>query len=127
MSGNELPLIEEAFKSNYIAPCGPMADRFEREFAAAVGLPYACAVSSGTAALETGTLPKTFRLLTFFTGESDAELVRLAAASKRFLVVSPVPGYAPAGLLAGGFHFVREGVIFRAVANAPRDGTSARP
>jgi hypothetical protein len=76
---------------------------------------------------ETGALPKTFRLLTFFTGESDAEVVRLAAASKRFLVVSPVPGYAPAGLLDGGFHFVQEGVIFRAVANAPRDGTSARP
>ena len=52
MSGNELPLIEEAFASNYIAPCGPMVDRFEREFALAVGLPHACAVSSGTAALE---------------------------------------------------------------------------
>ena len=52
MSGDELPLIEEAFASNYIAPCGPMVDRFEREFAEAVGLPYACALSSGTAALE---------------------------------------------------------------------------
>ena len=52
MSGSELPLIEEAFRSNYIAPCGPMVDRFEREFAQAVGLPHACALSSGTAALE---------------------------------------------------------------------------
>ncbi len=52
MSGNELPLIEEAFRSNYIAPCGPMVDRFEREFIQAVGLPYACALSSGTAALD---------------------------------------------------------------------------
>ena len=52
MSGNELPLIEEAFASNYIAPCGPMVDRFERQFAQAVGLPHACALSSGTAALE---------------------------------------------------------------------------
>ncbi len=52
MSGNELPLIEEAFASNYIAPCGPMVDRFERDFAETVGVPYACAVSSGTAALD---------------------------------------------------------------------------
>jgi dTDP-4-amino-4,6-dideoxygalactose transaminase len=52
MSGSELPLIGEAFASNYIAPCGPMVDRFEREFAEAVGLPHACAVSSGTAALD---------------------------------------------------------------------------
>ncbi len=52
MSGSELPLIGEAFASNYIAPCGPMVDRFEREFAEAVGLPNACAVSSGTAAID---------------------------------------------------------------------------
>jgi dTDP-4-amino-4,6-dideoxygalactose transaminase len=52
MSGNELPLIDEAFASNYIAPCGPMVDRFEREFGDAVGLPHACALSSCTAALD---------------------------------------------------------------------------
>jgi dTDP-4-amino-4,6-dideoxygalactose transaminase len=52
MSGNELPLIGEAFASNYIAPCGPMVERFEREFAKTVGLSYACALSSGTAALD---------------------------------------------------------------------------
>jgi dTDP-4-amino-4,6-dideoxygalactose transaminase len=44
--------VEEAFASGYIAPCGPMVDRFEREFAAVTGLPHTCAVSSGTAALE---------------------------------------------------------------------------
>jgi len=52
MGGGERALVDEAFASGYIAPCGPMVDRFEREFAAAVGLPYACAVSSGTAALD---------------------------------------------------------------------------
>jgi len=52
MSGDERAMVDEAFASNYIAPCGPMVDRFEREFAAAVGLPHACAVSSGTAALD---------------------------------------------------------------------------
>lgn len=52
MSGDEQRRVEEAFASNYIAPCGPMVDRFEREFAATVGVPQACAVSSGTAALD---------------------------------------------------------------------------
>lgn len=52
MGGGELPLVGEAFATNYIAPCGPMVERFEREFAAAVGLPQACALSSCTAALE---------------------------------------------------------------------------
>jgi dTDP-4-amino-4,6-dideoxygalactose transaminase len=52
MSGSELPLIAEAFASNYIAPCGPMVDRFERAFAQVVGVPNACAVASGTAAME---------------------------------------------------------------------------
>lgn len=52
MSGDELPLINEAFASNYIAPCGPMVERFEREFAEKTGFPQACALSSGTAGLD---------------------------------------------------------------------------
>ena len=52
MGGAEQTLIEEAFASKYIAPCGPMVDRFEREFAETVGVPHTCAVSSCTAALD---------------------------------------------------------------------------
>ena len=52
MGGGERGLVDEAFASNYIAPCGPMVERFEREFAGAVGISQACAVSSGTAALD---------------------------------------------------------------------------
>jgi dTDP-4-amino-4,6-dideoxygalactose transaminase len=52
MGGEERKRVDEAFASNYIAPCGPMVDRFEREFAATVGMPQACALSSGTAALD---------------------------------------------------------------------------
>jgi dTDP-4-amino-4,6-dideoxygalactose transaminase len=51
MSGAEMLFIEEAFKSNYIAPLGPMVDAFEREFTEKVGIPYAVALSSGTAAM----------------------------------------------------------------------------
>jgi dTDP-4-amino-4,6-dideoxygalactose transaminase len=42
----------EAFDSGWIAPVGPDVDAFERELAAYVGLPYAVALSSGTAALQ---------------------------------------------------------------------------
>ena len=51
MSGDEMPMIEEAFRTNWIAPLGPHVDAFEREFARAVGVRHAAALSSGTAAL----------------------------------------------------------------------------
>jgi len=48
---DERRLLLEAFDSNWIAPAGPHLDAFEHEFAAAVGVPHAVALSSGTAAL----------------------------------------------------------------------------
>jgi dTDP-4-amino-4,6-dideoxygalactose transaminase len=47
----ERRLLLDAFDSNWIAPLGPHVDAFEREFAQAVGVPHAVALSSGTAAL----------------------------------------------------------------------------
>ena len=47
----ERELLLAAFDSNWIAPVGPDLAAFEHEFAAAVGMPHAVAVSSGTAAL----------------------------------------------------------------------------
>ena len=47
----ELAFIEEAFRTNFIAPVGPHVDAFEREFAARFGFRHAAAVSSGTAAI----------------------------------------------------------------------------
>jgi pyridoxal phosphate-dependent aminotransferase EpsN len=47
----ERRLLLEAFDSNWVAPLGPHVDAFEREFAAAVGVRCAVALSSGTAAL----------------------------------------------------------------------------
>ena len=46
----ERELVMEAMDSGYVAPAGPMLERFEREFADYVGQPHAVAVSSGTAA-----------------------------------------------------------------------------
>ena len=51
MGGEELRFVKEAFESNYIAPLGPMVDAFEEEFTKKVGIAYALAVSSGTAAM----------------------------------------------------------------------------
>jgi dTDP-4-amino-4,6-dideoxygalactose transaminase len=51
MGVEERRFVEEAFATNWIAPIGPHVDAFEREFAAAVGVDHAVALSSGTAAL----------------------------------------------------------------------------
>ena len=51
MSGYEEEFVAEAFRSNWIAPLGPMVDAFERELCEYVGVPHATALSSGTAAL----------------------------------------------------------------------------
>lgn len=52
MAGTERSLIDEVFESNFVAPIGPMLDRFETEFAEYLGGDVGCyAVSSGTAAL----------------------------------------------------------------------------
>lgn len=44
-------MLRAAFDSGWLAPAGPEIDLFEQELAAAVGLPFAVALSSGTAAL----------------------------------------------------------------------------
>jgi len=51
MGGKELGFVHEAFESNYIAPLGPQLNAFEREFAEKLGIPYALALCSGTAAM----------------------------------------------------------------------------
>ncbi|MDW7762093.1 MAG: aminotransferase class I/II-fold pyridoxal phosphate-dependent enzyme [Acidobacteriota bacterium] len=51
MSGFEEGLVAEAFRSNWIAPLGPMVDDFEREMCEYIGIGHAAALSSGTAAL----------------------------------------------------------------------------
>ncbi len=52
MSGRERELVMEVFDSNFVAPAGPMIDRFEEEFCAFTGHKAAVALSSGTAAMD---------------------------------------------------------------------------
>ena len=51
MGGEELPNVEQAFESNYIAPLGAFVERFERSVCDYTGTQAAAALSSGTAAL----------------------------------------------------------------------------
>lgn len=51
MMGNEEQYVREVFESNWIAPLGPMVDRFEKILADYIGLHACAALSSGTAAI----------------------------------------------------------------------------
>ncbi|MCC9023474.1 DegT/DnrJ/EryC1/StrS family aminotransferase [Bacillus nakamurai] len=51
MSGKEQEYIAEAFRSNWIAPLGPLVNTFEKRLADYAGVKGAAAVSSGTAAV----------------------------------------------------------------------------
>ncbi|WP_373512138.1 aminotransferase class I/II-fold pyridoxal phosphate-dependent enzyme [Persicitalea sp.] len=51
LSGRELPYVQQAFDTNWIAPLGPNVDGFERELCTYVGTSHAAALSSGTAAI----------------------------------------------------------------------------
>jgi dTDP-4-amino-4,6-dideoxygalactose transaminase len=52
----ETAFVEDAFRTNWIAPLGPHVDAFEREVAQLVGVGHAAALSSGTAAIHLGLL-----------------------------------------------------------------------
>ncbi len=52
MSGRERELVTEVFDSNFVAPAGPMIDRFEKAFCKTTGHRAAAALSSGTGAMD---------------------------------------------------------------------------
>lgn len=56
MGDAEREYVDEAFRTNWIAPLGPNVDAFESELSAKVGAGYAAALSSGTAAIHLGLL-----------------------------------------------------------------------
>lgn len=51
LGDTEQDFVQDAFRTNWVAPLGPNVDAFERELADYVGVKYAAAVSSGTAAI----------------------------------------------------------------------------
>jgi dTDP-4-amino-4,6-dideoxygalactose transaminase len=54
MGEYEREYIEDAFRSNWVAPLGPNVDAFEKELADHVGIGHAAALVSGTAAIHLG-------------------------------------------------------------------------
>lgn len=51
LNGNEWLYLKDCLDTNWVSSVGAYVDRFEREFAAYVGAPYAVSTSNGTAAL----------------------------------------------------------------------------
>src|SRR5438045_5505675 len=90
----ERQLLLDAFDSNWIAPLGPHVDAFEREFAEAVGVPYAVALSSGTAALHLALIalgiPRDRDVITStMTFAATANAITYVGANPAFVDVSP--------------------------------------
>jgi dTDP-4-amino-4,6-dideoxygalactose transaminase len=94
VGAEERELLLEAFDSNWIAPLGPQVDAFEREFAAAIGVPHAVALSSGTAALHLsllslGITPGDEVIVSSLTFAATANAVVYVGAVPVFLDASP--------------------------------------
>ena len=90
MSGKELDYVREAFETNWIAPLGPHVEALEKEFAAAVGVRHAAALSSGTAALHVGLSlagvgPGDQVLCSSFTFVASANPIRYLGATPVFI------------------------------------------
>lgn len=91
---DERRLLLEAFDSNWIAPVGPQLEAFEREMAAQVGVPYAVALSSGTASLHlaliiAGVRPGDRVLTSTLTFAATANAIVYVGAEPVLLDVSP--------------------------------------
>ena len=90
MSGMEFPFVREAFDTNWIAPLGPHVDRFEQDFALALGVRHAAALSSGTAALHlalilAGVGPGDEVYCSTFTFVASANPIRYLGATPVFI------------------------------------------
>lgn len=90
MSPDERSLLLDAFDSNWIAPLGPHVNGFEAELAAYVGVPYAAALSSGTAALHLALIlhdvgPGDVVLCSTFTFAATANAVKYVGAEPVFV------------------------------------------
>ena len=94
VSDRERELLLDAFDSNWIAPLGPHVDAFEAELAAYVHMPYAAALSSGTAALHLalilhGVQPDDVVVCSSFTFAATANAIRYVGAEPVFVDAAP--------------------------------------
>jgi pyridoxal phosphate-dependent aminotransferase EpsN len=99
MSGGEQRFIEDAFRTNWIAPLGPNVDGFEKELGESLGVAngrrmHACATSSGTAAIHLGLMllgvqPGDLVLCSDFTFVASANPIRQLGAEPVFIDSCP--------------------------------------
>jgi dTDP-4-amino-4,6-dideoxygalactose transaminase len=94
MGQKERELLSSAFDSNWIAPLGPHVDAFEAEVAEAIGVPFAAALSSGTAALHLGLLllgaaPGRFVITSSLTFSATANAIWYTGAAPVFTDCDP--------------------------------------
>ena len=95
LGGNEADYLAECVRTNQVSSVGPFVERFEREFAAAVGARHAIACASGTAALHValqlaGAGPGRTVAVSTFTFVASVNAVRYTGADP--LLVDSEPG-----------------------------------
>ena len=95
ISGNEWTYLKECLDTNFVSSVGPFVDRFERDLAARVGIRFATATASGTAALHTallvtGVQPDDEVLVSTLTFIAPANAIRYAGAWPVFMDCDPV-------------------------------------
>ena len=101
---HEERLVLEALRSGWVAPLGPMVDRFEAEVAERVGVAGALALSSGTAALhlallDLGAGPGRVVVVPTMTFAASANAVVYTGAEPVFVDADPRDGNVDPGLL----------------------------
>ena len=104
ITAHEEQLVVEALRSGWVAPLGPMVDRFEAEVAERVGVSGALALSSGTAALHLALLhlgagPGRVVLVPSMTFAASANAVVYTGAEPVFVDADPRDGNVDAALL----------------------------
>lgn len=90
LDGREKELLIEAYESNWITTLGPQVNAFEEEMSSRVGIPYAAALSSGTAALHLallilGVKPGDEVLCSSFTFSATANAITYCGATPVFI------------------------------------------
>jgi len=121
LAGTELALLRDALGSNWIAPLGPHVDAFEAEMCQRLDVPFAVALSSGTAALHlalavAGVGPGDHVFVSTLTFAATANAVRYLGATPVFLDSEPGSWNLDPALLAEALDDAgRRGALPRAV------------
>src|SRR5947208_2864373 len=94
IGGNERAYVEECLDTGWLSAAGPFVERFERQFAATLGVTHAVATASGTAALHTALLVAGVRpgdevVLPSLSFIAPANTVRYVGAWPTFVDVDP--------------------------------------